>query len=97
MAKANKRKGTFTRNTYRMYGQDPQGNWFLQLIMGNDRKAYEYVSKNNKTLAKLPKNDAIKLIKSHIGSSWVKEDAKKVKNDNVRAKDLKWYLRNFND
>lgn len=96
MARKVKRKGVFKRKTYRSYGTDPMGNHYLNIIMFNDEKATNFVSRNNKALAKLPKNDAIKLIKSHIGSPWAKEDARRIKNENVRAKDLKETLRNFN-
>ena len=96
MARKVKRKGIFKRNTYRSYGVDPVGNHHLNIIMFNDQKTNDYVKKNSKVLAKLPKNDAIKLIKSHIGSLWAKEDARRIKNENVRAKDLKKRLRNYN-
>ena len=94
--KKKKRFGVYSRKTYQVYGQEPMGNHYLNIIMFNDRKATDYVSKNAKALAKLPKNDAIKLIKSHVGSDWAKDDARKIKNINVRAKDLKSTLRHFN-
>ena len=101
MAQKRKKKrvirNKFKTSTYRVYGEDPVGNHYLDLIMFNDESTTKFVSKNKKALARLPKNDAIKLIKSHIGSNWAREDAKKIKNNNVRAADLKRRLLNFND
>ena len=87
----------YSQKTYQVYGYIPVGNHKLQVAMGNDRGLYNYVKKNNKTLSRLPKGDAIKLIKSHASENWAKEDLKVVKGSNTKAKNLRDYLKYFND
>ena len=91
-----KNKGRYKKNTYLVYGLEPLGNHFLNLAMNNDRGLTQYISKNNLSLSKLPKNDAIKLIKSHATTNWAKEDLKKVNSSNTKSFNLKRDLRNFN-
>ena len=45
----------------------------------------------------MPKNKAIKIIKSRATESWAIQDLRQVNESNTRSSDLKWYLRNFND
>ena len=94
---ASKKKTNYSKKTYQVYGEIPQGNHTLQLAMGNDRKLYDYVSRNNKVLAKLPKDDCIKLIKSHASEDWARKDLRSVNSSNVKATDLKAYLKDFNN
>ena len=98
--KLTKRKTNYTKynpNTYKVYGIEPMGNHTLNLCMANDRGLYNYVSKNNKRLARLSKGRAITLIKSHATENWSKYDLKVVNGSNVNADKLKSYLRNFNE
>ena len=93
-----RRKSTrYNPNTYKVYGSEPFGNYKLQVAMGNDRELYEYVRRNNKSLAKLPKDEAIRRIKSRASESWTREDLRAVNGKNVKSSRLKWYLRNFNE
>lgn len=93
-----RRKSTrYNPNTYKVYGSDPYGNYWLQVAMSNDRGLYKYVERNNKTLAKLPKDEAIKRIKSRASESWAIQDLRKVNGKNTKSSNLKWYLRNFNE
>ena len=93
-----KKKSTrYNPNTYKVYGSDPYGNYWLQVAMCNDRGLYKYVERNNKSLANLPKDEAIKRIKSRATESWAIKDLRKVNGKNVKASDLRWYLRNFNE
>lgn len=87
----------FNPKTYKVYGTTPTGNWNLNIAMSNDYGLYQFVSRNHKTLAKMPKKKAIRTIKSRATESWAIQDLKRVNETNVRSKDLKWYLRNFNN
>lgn len=87
----------YDNKTYLVYGDVPQGNWLLNIAMANDYHLYEFVRKNNKELSKMPKTKIINIIKNKARESWSIDDLKKVKSSNVRSKDLKTYLKNFNE
>ena len=95
MAKKVKSK-RFNPKTYKVYGQTPTGNWNLNLAMSNDYGLYQFVRRNHKQLAKMPKGKAIRTIKSRATESWAIQDLRHVNETNTRSNDLKWYLRNFN-
>ena len=61
------------------------------------RGLYDYVSKNHKQLSRMPKDTTILIIKSKATTDWAKKDLRDVNGRNVRSKNLKSYLRNFND
>ena len=92
-----KRSTRYNPKTYKVYGQTPSGNYTLQLAMTNDYGLYHYVRRNNKKLAKMPKDIAIRTIKSHATENWAIKDLRDVNGRNVKSANLKWYLRNFND
>ena len=96
MAKRTTRSKRYDKRTYKVYGNVPQGNWLLNISMDNDYGLYQYVRRNHKALAKMPKDKAIRTIKSRTTENWSKQDLKSVNSRNVRAKDLKWKLTNFN-
>ena len=91
-----KRSTRFNSKTYKVYGEYPYGNYRIGVAMSNDRGLYEYVRRNNKRLANMPKDTAIKVIKSRATESWSRKDLRDVNGRNVRSKDFKLYLRNFN-
>ena len=95
MAKRKKSK-RYSSKTYKVYGSIPFGNWHLNTAMNNDERLYNFVRRNNKKLARMRKDSAIKVIKSRANESWAKEDLRKVNSRNVNGTDLKKYLRDFN-
>ena len=92
-----KRSTRYNPKTYKVYGSDPYGNYWLQVAMGNDRGLYNFVRRNNKKLAKMPKDIAIRTIKSHATENWAKKDLRDVNGRNVKSANLKSFLRKFND
>ena len=97
ITKKKKKSNRYNPHTYQVYGATPIGNHLLNLAMANDNGLYQFVKRNNKRLAKMSKGSAIKSIKANATENWSKQDLRKVNLTNVRSKDLKWYLRNFNE
>lgn len=86
----------YSSRTYLTYGTIPYGNHILNISMDNDECLYNYVYKNHRTLSKMPKDKIIRTLKSNVGSDWARSDMRNVNGKNVRAKDLKKRLRNYN-
>lgn len=93
--KKKKRNDRYLTSTYKVYGEYPIGNYWLNVYMNNDKQLYDYVSKNHKALSKLPKKDIIRIIKSQRMSNYARDDLRRINCKNTRSKDLKKSLRDF--
>ena len=97
MAYKKRNSKRYNPKTYKVYGIEPMGNHYLNIVMRNDYELTKYVEKNHNRLAKMRKDDAIKEIKAHAHSPWAKEDLKKIKSSTVKSDLLRRDLRNFNN
>lgn len=59
--------------------------FLLGIHRANDRRLYEFTNKNKKALKELPKNDAIRLMKSHCDCP---EDMRQVKSTMITKTEL---------